>query len=415
MSILILAVTSVLVISFLCSLSEACLLSTTHGQIAVMLQARKKVGRIWLRFKEKIESPIAAILIINTIANTAGATIAGSAYTKLTGHSSLILFSAVFTTAVLFLSEILPKTLGVRYREMVAPILAPPLNLLVKIFRPLTWLTENFSKLFYGRKAEVGSVRIAQEIKSLIALSRLSGNISQYEETIIKESFDLSEMTTGEVMIPADDLAVLSTHMSLQEALSFTQLAGHSRYPLIEGENRSHVLGYINFKELTIAHATKPESSLEDICRPILFSRPNSRVSNLLKFFVDSHEHIALVQCDPINGKEGEILGMVTFEDILEEIAGEVQDEYDRLPRKALAIDQHHWIVGGGLRMDELRRELNISAPQIEASRQQLAAWFLEQLGRTPRHNDRVALGGYEFLVKRMRRGKASEIKVTRI
>ena len=410
MTILLISVGSVLIISFLCSLSEACLLSTTHSQIAGMLQARRVVGRIWLRFKEKIEHPITVILVLNTLANTAGATIAGSSFTKIFGQNNLIVFSVAFTTAVLFLSEILPKTIGVRYRNFIAPVLAIPIQLLMKFFRPVTWLTEKFSQIFHSSSMDTGEVQFEQEIQSLTALARLSGHISSFEEKIIKESYDLIEMRAAEIMIPADDLSVLSTNMTLQEALSTTQLAGHSRYPLIEGEDRNNVLGYINFKELTIACSTPNESTLKDICRPILFVQANSRPSNLLKYFVETHEHIAMVK-----SSNDTILGMITFEDILEEIVGEVKDAYDRLPRKGLQINPSQWVVGGGMRMDELKKELNISAPAIDGSRQQLAAWLLEQLGRTPRYNDRVALGGYEFQVKRMRRGKASEIKVTRI
>jgi CBS domain containing-hemolysin-like protein len=379
-----------------------------------MIQAKRGVGRIWLKFKQKIESPIAAILIVNTIANTAGATVAGSAFMKIFGTHNLVIFSITFTIAVLFFSEILPKTLGVRYRFVIAPVLALPLAGLVKILKPLTKLTGEFSKMFYGPSAESGDLKIAQEINSLAVLARVSGHISPYEESLIKESYSLSETMAREVMIPAEDLAFLSTNMTLKEALSTTQLAGHSRYPLIEGEDRNKVLGYINFKELSIAHSTNPKSKVQNICRPILKVPPTTRASNLLDHFVKSHEHIAMVK-EEGEGTNEKTLGMVTFEDILEEIAGEVQDQYDRLPRKAMAIDQDNWIVGGGIRMDELRKELNITAASIDNSPQQLAVWLIEQLGKTPRYNDRVAVGGFEFQVKRMRRGKASEIKVTRI
>src|SRR5690606_2915879 len=129
-------------------------LSYSTSQVAALEAKRPGLGRIWRRFKDNIEKPIAAILIVNTAAHTIGATMAGAQFEKAFGPQGLVIFSVIFTYAMLQFTEVLPKTLGVRYSGVIAPVVGPPLQLTVRLLAPILWLIQLVNRPFSGSKSE---------------------------------------------------------------------------------------------------------------------------------------------------------------------------------------------------------------------------------------------------------------------
>ncbi len=393
-------------ISALCSLLEAAVLSLSPGQVDDLARRSPGVGAIWQGFKAQIQKPIAVILILNTAAHTIGATIAGAAFEDQFGVAGLVWFSLLFTYVMLQFTEILPKTMGVRYARQLAPMIARPLAMLVRLLSPVLWFIHLVNKPFERRKSKHGhDSNTLDEIAALARMARLGGLLGEHQERIIRGASRLSNLTTENVMIPAKDVAFLSNSQTLFDALIAAHNDPHTRFPIHEADDKNQVLGYVNFKEMIYWSRTNPQDpGFRGIIRPVHFVKPNVSAAQLLKVFVDQHEHMAIVQNDA-----GETLGLITLEDLIEELVGELEDEFDRLPRMLHRLSGGVWMVGGGVLMSELAMQLQ--EPKL-AEPGTVGAYLLRQLGPQPKLADRLTSHGWDFLVRRLRRGKVFEVSV---
>jgi CBS domain containing-hemolysin-like protein len=405
MEIFIGSVTVALAVSFVCSLMEATLLSLTPGQVAELSTRHPGVGRIWHGFKANIRRPIAVILILNTAAHTIGAAVAGAYFAVLFGSEWIWVFSVLFTFAMLQYTEILAKTIGVYFNRRVALWIARPLHAATLLFTPLVHLTYLLNRPFERRREEAGPLNTMQEIASLAALARLSDHIGAHQERLISRATKLSHTRARQVMIPVEQVSMLSTSQTPQQALAAALVDGHTRFPVYEGEDRNRVTGYVNLKELVYRLQTIPaDPSIKAIVHPVHFVSPESLAADLLKTFVDQHAHIVMVR-----DSEGRCLGLITLEDLIEELVGELQDEFDRLPSHVHSLGDGTWLFGGGVPMSEVAARLDGRPAGVTGS---LAAWLEQLLGEPPRPGQLARYDGLEFTVRRIRRGRVFEATV---
>ena len=401
----ILAVSITLAVSFVCSVCEAVILSLSPAQIAELDNRDGIPGGPWTDFKHNSERPIAVILAVNTSAHTIGAAVAGAAFDEAFEGGGLWIFSIVFTFLMLQFTEILPKTLGVRYNFPLAKRLEPFLVVLVKLFHPLIVVIRWVNRPFEGRKGKGSGPANIDEITALAGLARISNQISSHQEHIIKTASRLSMTKVQTVMIPVEQLVVFSSKTSLMDAVVAAHIDAHTRFPICEDGNPHRVLGYVNFKEMIYSLRTNPKDpTLTGIMHPMHFVSAQTPVADLLKFFVDEHEHMAIVRSD-----DGKTLGLVTLEDILEELLGSMESEFDRVPHYIHPLSSGMWIVGGGSPISELAARLGKTFPDARGA---ISNWLTQRLGRTPKAGDTVRVDGCEFLVRRTRRGKVFEAAV---
>ena len=403
MALFVFSVCLALLVSALCSLMEATLLSLTPSQVAQVSQRHPKLGAIWQDFKSRIDRPIAAILLINTAAHTIGASIAGSQFHELFGDEWILVFSLVFTYLMLQFTEILPKTLGVKHNRFFALLIARPLRAAVSVLAPLLYLVQWVPFKSRRRKETTPA---AEEIAALAGLARLSKQISSQQERIIKGGVRLSRLDVRNVMLPTEDISFLSTSQTTSDALITAHLEAHTRFPICEADNRDDVAGYVNFKELVYHMRTNSaDTSLRGIIRPIHFVAPSDSASDLLKAFVEQHVHMAIAR-----DRDGKTLGLVTLEDLVEELVGELEDEFDRLPRMFHVLRGGIWMIGGGTPMSQVVSELKLAFPNATGC---VSAWLLQRFGCMPKPGDQIRAGGAVFSVRRVRRGKIFEVAVS--
>lgn len=406
MIVFILSVTVALTVSAMCSLAEAVVLSLTPSQVADVAQRYPKAGAIWQHFKTRIDRPIAVILILNTAAHTVGATFAGAKFEEMYGDQGLVWFSLLFTYLMLQFTEILPKTFGVRYNRRLAPWIALPLTALIWALTPVIFLIHLVNRLFERSRADEQPATL-EEITALAGLARLSNLIGPHQERIIQGTSRLSQLTARDVMIPVEQVSFLSTSEPLEQAVVTAHLDPHTRFPVCEGGDRDRVVGYANFKELIYRARTNPgDPTLTGIVRPVHFAGPDDPASQLLRAFVDHHEHMAIVR-----DAAGKTLGLVTLEDLVEELVGELEDEFDRLPRMVHRLAGGTWMVGGGVPVRELAGRLGVSLADDNGT---TSEWLIRRFGRVPRPNEVYRQDGVEFTVRRTRRGKVFEASIAR-
>ncbi|MDB9823283.1 hemolysin family protein [Deltaproteobacteria bacterium] len=325
---LIVAVSFAIIISAGCSMCEAVLYATPLRHIERMVREKKQSGKIFKELRRDIQRPITAILSLNTIANTAGAAVAGAAAISVFGHQRLGYFSVFFTLAILIFSEVIPKTAGVVYTRSLVPIVALPLRWLVIIMTPVIWLVGHITGLIARNKPQE-SVS-PDELKIMAQLSLRTGGIKQYQEIVIGNILSLETRIVKDVMTPRTVTFSLSQHLTLKEACQESVRWEHSRVPVYD-KNTEDIVGIILTKDLFMAIAEdRNDITLPELMRPVHFVVETARLNNVLMEFIGSREKLF-----GVIDEYGGLSGVISLEDILEEILGrEIVDESDRVADK---------------------------------------------------------------------------------
>lgn len=341
---LVLAVGMATLISAFCSVSEAVFYSFPWSRIEKLRREGNRSGIILSKLRSNIEKPITAILTLNTVANTAGASIAGAAWTSVYGAGSLPWFVLGFTIIILIFSEILPKTIGVEYNDKLGPILAAPINWMVLLFAPVIWVCG-----FMARSVSSGSAgpkTTEEDIRAMVSLTKKSGAIKPYEALSIANILSLDDKVVDQIMTPRTVVFSLPVDMTVGEAHAKYSTWPHSRIPVYEGEDPEDVVGVIYRRSVFEALADgQHDVTLADLMKPVRFVLDNISLDKLLVKFLESRMHLFVVL-----DEYGGMAGVVTLEDVMEEILGsEIVDETDqvvdmrelaRIRRKELLVCQ---------------------------------------------------------------------------
>ncbi len=404
--ILIASMATAITVSFLCSLLESALLSLTPSQLADIRTNNPRRGELCARLKRDIEQSLAVILICNTAAHTIGAALAGAEFAKLFGAGWLGLFTLAFTLLMVQYTEILPKTLGVYYNCRIISVSAGALVGMTIILSPLIRLVHLINRPFEVKSSD-NQPTAASEIAALANMARREQKISSQQEHILLATPKLSERRAVQVMVPVENISFISSEQTPAEALNTAPADFHTRYPVCENGDRNKVVGYINFKELVATFRAHPErTSLRDIVRPIAFVSPDDTAANLLEKFALQHIHLAIVR-----NAQGHSLGLITMEDIIEELIGDLDDEFDPLPKTFYSPSEGIWVIGGGILTAMIAAETPLAIPK---SGLMLSDWFCRQLRRGPKVGDVLKYHNAEFYVRKIRRGRVLEFNVRR-
>lgn len=312
MTTFIISIAVALGVSFLCSIMEAALLSITPSKIAMISEKSPLIGRLCNKFKQDIEKPIAVILILNTAAHTFGASIAGAQFDKLFGSSHIWLFSLIFTLVMVQYTEILPKTLGVRFNAPVVRTTAPALNLLISIMKPLIWLVHFINRPFAMRHGQDEETAALTEIRALATMARQTKQISQTQEQIIRNAPTLGKRTIEELMQPFSEVCIIPESFSREQILELIQKNLHTRYPVCRKGDGSCIIGSLNVKDLLFNNQDWHRS-----IKPVTFISMHipqlELIENVLKF--DSKLLM-------VRDSKGKTVGMLTVNDVLLELLG---------------------------------------------------------------------------------------------
>jgi len=321
---LILATGIAIIVSAFCSIIEAVLYSVSQSQVEVMARSGKISGIVLKKLKKDIRRPITAILTLNTIANTMGAAVAGASAAVVFGEENLVWFSIFFTLAILLFSEILPKTAGVAYAKNLASWIAIPLNVLVKIMRPLIWLCQIVTHLI--PKQEKEALVSIEEIEQVAVLGRKSGEIEPQQEHVISNILKLQDKTVRQIMTPQTVVFSLSEHLTIAEALKMKeQWNRHSRVPVYD-QNQDDVVGIVLSRSIMLSLSEGLEGKkLSELMQPVHFVPEAAPLNKIMMEFFEQRIHLFVVV-----DEYGSFTGVISLEDIIEEIVGrEIIDESD--------------------------------------------------------------------------------------
>ena len=325
LQILIISVSLAIVISAICSICEAVLYSLTTSQVEMLRKSGIRAGGVLHELKSDIDEPITAILTLNTIANTVGAAIAGAAAAHLFNGTNVLLFSAAFTMAILIFSEIIPKTIGVSYAYRLAPYIALAIKTMVIVLKPIVKLCQTITRLIPQDKSEESIT--AEELQTIAAMSRQSGQLEEVQEKVISNIIDLKQKTIRQVMTPRTVTFSVDENLTVDEAMKkMGKLTSHSRVP-VYNKDPDDVTGIIMRKDVLLAAAEqKMAGTLAKFKVPAHFVPETMPLNLVLVDFFEKRQHLFVVV-----DEYGSVTGIISMEDVLEEIVGEeIVDESDR-------------------------------------------------------------------------------------
>jgi CBS domain containing-hemolysin-like protein len=320
MSLLIAFVVLSIAVSFVCSILEAALLSITPSYIAQQKLSRPKLYEQLKVLKDKIDQPLAAILTLNTVAHTVGATGVGAQVTVVFGDGYLGIASAVMTILILVLSEIMPKTIGARYWPQLAPVLPFLLNSMITLLKPFIWLSDQIMKLFGGGHHEHD---LRQEIKALTVLGRELNKLDEDEQRVIANILDLHDIKVRDIMTPRTVCETASPDESLDAFAERVKVGQFSRYPVLDKDEAPLGIAF-RYDMLDITD----QQTVADIMKPVKVISDKMSAEQLMTQLMHERQHMCLVY-----DEYGSWLGLVTMEDVIETIIGQpIMDETDDIP-----------------------------------------------------------------------------------
>jgi len=309
-------------ISFICSLFEAIILSISHSYIQVLKKERPNAGALLGRLKDNIDVSLASILILNTVSHTAGAAGVGAEAVKIFGDASMFYVSAVLTLLILFLSEIIPKTIGAIYWKQLAPYAAYGIRGLIFITYPLVIMSIFITKKISGKHK--GHHMTREEFLQSALMGEDAGIIDEKESDIIENTLQLSKNKVRDILTPRSVVFAVEKSMSVRDVLLKEEVHKFSRIPVYDSSIDS-IIGMVMAKKIFQKAIINQDMPIENIMQPIFFIHENIPVSYALDMFIKRREHMFVVT-DSYDQTEG----IVTLEDCIETVLGvEIMDEAD--------------------------------------------------------------------------------------
>jgi putative hemolysin len=395
-----------LVCSAFFSGSEAALFSLNTVQVERLRERGGVVGRLIASLLQRPTNLIITFLVGNEIVNVALAVTATSLALLLYGEGGEYVAIVVTTIILLLFGEVTPKSLAVRYPERISRLMAWPIQIFAYVITPLRWGLRKLVDAVMGEHAERPiSLITAAEFKTLVEFSEDEGIIDQDERNLIQRVFEFGGHRVSQIMTPRTDIFALEVSEPLATALPKIRDNRFSRIPVYEG-TIDQIIGILYAKDL-LPYSRHPELEvkLRDLVHPVFFVPESKRIDELLREFQRNKVHMAIVV-----DEYGGVSGLVTMEDALEELVGEIVDEFDTEEILCRQIDPQTYVVSAKLPLDEFNDKLGVSIPREDADT--IGGHVFHLFGKLPKRGESVSAHGLIFTIEHIKGTRILEIRV---
>ena len=360
-----------------------------------------------LAMAEKYDKLLSTILIGNNIVNIAAASIGTILFTRALGaERGATMSTIVLTIVVLIFGEVTPKSLAKEMPETVATAVSPMLNLLMVLFTPLTWLFSQWKRLLghFVHRTEEDTIT-AGELMTMVSEAENDGELTDRESELIRSAIEFDDVEVEEILTPRVDVVAVEDNTSLDEVAQTFAESGYSRLPVYH-DTIDNIIGVVHEKDFYLARLKK-ETSLEELVKPTLYTTGSTQISQLLRTLREQHHHLAVV-VDEYGGTEG----IITLEDILEELVGEIWDEHDEATEDFHKQSDGSWIVLGSASVDDLFETLGLPEDE-DIDSNTVNGLVQEKTCHLPKVGDRFTLGSYDGVVTRTAKRRVTEVRLT--
>lgn len=395
-----------IIMSAFFSASETAFSCLNRIRVKTMVEKGDKGAKLVLSLSEKYDTLLSTILIGNNIVNILSASLATVLFVKWVGsESGPSVSTAVTTVIVLIFGEITPKSIAKENPEKFSMFAAPLLNFLVIILTPFNFLFGLWKKLISKiLKSDETPGITEEELLTIVEEAEQEGGLNEEEGSLIRNAIEFSEVEAGDVLTPRIDITGVSTEATKEEIAEIFAETGFSRIPLYN-ETIDHIVGIIYQKDFH-NYVYNTEKTIESIVRPAIFTTPSKKIGELLKELQKEKLHIAVIL-----DEYGGTIGIVTLEDILEELVGEIWDEHDEVTQDIIPIDENEYNVLGSANLEEFFEILEKEVDE-ELDVNTVSGWVMEVLERIPEVGDSFEYQNLTVTVLEMDEKRVEKVRI---
>ncbi len=369
-------------------------------------KSNRKIERA-LALSENYDTVLSTVLIGNNIVNIACTSLATLFFTGILGDNSDLgatVSTIVMTIVVLIFGEVTPKTFAKERAEKVAIVISPVVKFLAVVFTPLNFFFKGW-KLLMNKVFKTGGVNTVteEELKTYVDEAHTGGEIDENESELIRSSIEFDDIDVGDILVPRVDVEAVDKYAPLSEIERVFNSTNFSRLPVYINDI-DNIVGVIHHRDFESARKRNLKS-LRTILKPVPAVSPDTKISKLLRIFQKNKTHLAVV-IDEFGGTEG----IVTLEDILEELVGEIWDEHDVVQNDIEQISDTEYIVQGSMSVDDFYEYFKINKVEKEIST--VNGWIMKNTDKIPQKDDKVVCDVLTALVLSVDGKRADEIKI---
>lgn len=354
-----------------------------------------------LKLAERYESLLSSILIGNNIVNILASSLATVLFVRALGNKGVTVSTLVITVVILLVGEVTPKNIAKEHAETIAMKFYPLLFMLTKLFTPLNWLLGCWQKLI-GKVVKPAEDRgyTEEELITIVEEAENEGGIDAHESELIKSAIEFTDVDVEEILTPRVEVQAVELGASDDEISELFQESGYSRLPVYQ-ETVDNIVGILHEKDF---YANRGKVPVRELMSTPTYVMQNTKVSDLLKLLQKTKSHMAVV-VDEYDG----VQGIVTMEDILEELVGEIWDEHDEVVEEYRALPDGGYLVDGGANLDDMLELFDIHKEYDPVT---VNGWVREELGRFPKAGDSFECDKLIVTVEKAEKRRATEIRV---
>jgi putative hemolysin len=387
---------------------EIAFFSLSRLRVKHLVRKNVKGAKTVEKLKNKPQRLLITILLGNNVVNIGASALATSMVYEISKSYAVSITTGIMTLIILVFGEIAPKTLAAKYNEQIALIVGKPLQLLQTVLSPIIFLFETLTNALTNISGQKPKPLVTEdEIHTFVSVAERTGQIKEAEKRMIHRIFKLDDLETKGVMTPRNKMVAVSVDSKIQEIADVFHSKGYARLPAYK-ENLDHIRGFVHVIDVQEAMLGKENTLVGSIMRPIPFVPESKKLDSLLRFFQRKKQHIAVVVDD-----FGTNVGLVTLEDVLEEIVGEIIDETEKIGPMIQKLSERRYLVQGRADVDEINEECGLNLPEEKAP-YTISSYILDKLGRIPREGEIIKLPKLEIKIKSMEGNSISTVVITK-
>jgi putative hemolysin len=389
------------------SASETALMSISKIRVRRMVEENVKGAN---KVKILVDNPsglLAAILVGNNVVNIASSSLATVIAINIFGSKGVAISTVLMTVLILIFGEITPKTLASQNSEQISLKVANPLFIVSTIFKPVVIITTTISNFFvklFGGKTDGNKPFITEdELKTIVDVSEEEGILKSEEKDMIHNVFQFGDLYAKDVMVQRVDMIALDIEESLDNIILLIKEEGYSRIPIYL-DNIDNVVGILNVKDIIFMEDTK-DFNLKNYMREITYTYEFRKATELFKDMNKNRQHMVVVL-----DEYGGTVGIVTIEDLIEEIVGEISDEYDDEEPEIYVVKEDEYIVDGSVRIEDINELIGTKIESEDFD--SIGGFIIGILDRFPNVNEEINFNNYRFIIEDIDRNRIKKIRI---
>lgn len=390
------------------SMSETALMSINKIKLRHMVEEGVAGAKTVERLIEDPNKLLGAILIGNNIVNIGASSLATVLATNIFGSSGVGIATGIMTILILIFGEITPKSIAKQKAEAVAIIVVKPIQFIVLIFKPVVYIFTNISSLFIrflgGDPNKVETFITEEELKTIVDVSEEEGVLENVEKEMIFNVFDFADLQVKDVMVQRVDIVAVDKEATYDEVMHIIKSERFSRIP-VYSETIDNVIGVINVKDFAMVEDIRKDFNVAKYVREPFYTFEFKKIVELFKEMKKTRNHIAVVL-----DEYGGTVGLVTIEDLVEEIVGDIEDEYDDEDKSIQFIKDNEYLVDGSARLHDISELLGVDIDSEEFD--SVGGLMLGDLGRMPEEKEKIVIDNVIFIAEEIERNRIKKVRL---